>query len=103
MGSLTPSPGFDLCHAQHFAESINELKLELVDISHKLSLLEGDDAALSEWAIRIKEFLFDLRLKWLQFDQAFGMTSANILGVKLPKLEVSTFNGNIMNWAAFWE
>ena len=31
------------------------------------------------------------------------MTSTGILGVKLPQLEVLTFDENIMNWAAFWE
>ena len=29
------------------------------------------------------------------------MTLAGIMGVKLLKLEVSTFDGNIMNWAPF--
>ena len=24
-------------------------------------------------------------------------------GVKLPKLEVSTFDGDILNWKSFWE
>lgn len=24
-------------------------------------------------------------------------------GVKLPKLDVPTFNGNILNWRSFWE
>ena len=60
---------------------------------------------LSEWVMRIKESLSDLslRLKWLQFDQASSVTSTGILGVKLPKLEVLTFDGNVMNWASFWE
>ena len=67
--------------------------------------LEGDDTTLLEWTKRIKESLFNLslRLKWLKFDQSPGMTSASVLGVKLPKLEVPTFDWNIMNWTAFWE
>ena len=39
----------------------------------------------------------------MQFDQALSTTSTTVSGVKLPKLEVPTFDGNIMNWAAFWE
>ena len=105
ISSLAPGPDFDLCLAQHLAESISELKSELVDISRGLSLLESDDTTLSEWALRIKESLSDLglRLKRLQFDQASGTPSAGVSGIKLPKLEVPTFDGNIMNWAAFWE
>ena len=39
----------------------------------------------------------------MQFDQASGMPVTTVSGVKLPKLEVPTFDGNIMNWTAFWE
>ena len=87
------------------AESIGELKSELVDINRGLSSLESDDATLSEWAVTIRNALSDssLRLKRIQFDQASSATSSTISGVKLPKLEVPTFDGNLMNWAAFWE
>ena len=51
MISLAPGPGFNSWLVQHLAESISELRLELVDTSHGLSLLEGDDAMLSEWAM----------------------------------------------------
>ena len=92
---------------QHLAESISKLKLVLIDISCEWSSLKCDNATLSEWAMRIKESQsnLSLRLKRLQFDQASDMTitSTSISGVKLPKLEVPTFDGNIMNWAAFWE
>ena len=43
----------------------------------------------------------NLRLKLLEFDQASSVTSTGISGVKLLKLEVLMFEGNIMNWAAF--
>ena len=48
------------------------LKLELVAISRKLSILEVDNARLSDWAMRMKESFSDLslRLKMFQFDQA---------------------------------
>ena len=75
MDSLSPGPDFDLCLAQHLAEGISELKSELVDVTHGVSLPESDDATLSEWGMTIKESLSDLslRLKWLQFDQAFSV------------------------------
>ena len=83
MVSLIPGPHFDLCLAQHFAESNGELKSELVDITRGLSLLESDDATLSEWAVTIRNSLSDssLRLKRMQFDQASSMTSASVSGV----------------------
>ena len=105
MDSLAPGPHFDSCLAQHLAEGIGELKSELVDITRGLSLLESDDATLSEWATRLKGTLSDssLKLKRMQFDQASGTPATAISGIKLPKLDVPTFDGNIMNWAAFWE
>ena len=86
-------------------ESISELKSELVNVTRGVSLLESDDTMLSEWRMTIKESLSDLSLilKRLQFDQASSVTSTGISGVKLSKLEVPTFDGNIMNWIAFWE
>ena len=30
-------------------------------------------------------------------------TAATSKGVKLPKLDVPTFNGDILNWHTFWE
>ena len=77
--SLASGPGFNLCLVQHLAKNITKLNLELVNISCEFLLLEGDDAPLSEWAMRIKVSLFNmsLRLKRLQFDQASGMTLAS--------------------------
>ena len=46
MASLVRGPEFDLCLAQHLAESIGELKSVLVDITRALLLLESDDATL---------------------------------------------------------
>ena len=105
MASLIAGQRFNLCLVQHLAESIDELKSELVDITQGLSLLESDDATLSEWAVTIRNALSDLslRLKRMQFDQASSTPSASVSGVKLPKLEVPTFDGIIMNWTPFWE
>ena len=105
MVSLLPGPDFALCLAQHLAESIGKLKSELVDITRGPSLLESGDATLYKWAVTIRNALSDssLRRKEMRFDQASSTTFANALGVKLPKLEVPTFNGSIMNWTAFSE
>ena len=105
MDSLVPGAEFDLRLVQHLAKSIGELKSELVDVTRGLSLLKSDDATLSEWAVMIRNAVSNssLRLKRMQFNQASSMTSANVLGVKLPKLEVSKFVGSLMNRAAFWK
>ena len=31
------------------------------------------------------------------------MSTQEPKGVRLPKLEVSTFDGNVLNWTTFWE
>ena len=63
MISLLPGPDFDICLAQHLAESIGELKSELADLTCGLSLLESDDATLFEWAVTIRNALSDSSLK----------------------------------------
>ena len=70
MVSLLPGPDFELYLAQHLAESIGELKSELVDITLGMSLLESDDAILSEWAVTIRNALSysSLKLKRMHFD-----------------------------------
>ena len=63
MGSLSAGPDFDLCLAQHLAESISELNLAFVDVFCGVSLLERNDAILTKWVMRIMESLFDLSLR----------------------------------------
>ena len=105
MASLVRGPGFDFCLAQRLAESIGQLKAELVDINRGLSSLESDDATLTELAVTIRNALSNssLRYRRIQFDQASSATLPTISRVKFPKLEVPTFDGNLMNRAAFWE
>ena len=98
MLSLDPAPDFDLCFLQHLAESIGELKSELVDVTRGLSLLESDDATLSEWSDTIRNALSDAKqvnAKRSGFNSS--MTSARGSGVKLPKLEVPIFDGSTIN------
>ena len=54
MVSLVSGSDFHPYLVQRLAESIGELKSELVDITSALSLLESDDETLSEWAVTIR-------------------------------------------------
>ena len=52
----------------------------------------------------MEKHIFDssLKIKRLLQPQAHaGMGDSK--GIKLPKLEVPTFDGNILNWKSFWE
>ena len=46
----------------------------------------------------------DLHAKQLLNDHVAGKTTVGVVStVKLPKIEVPCFEGNILNWGIFWE
>ena len=91
-------------------EQFREYKMELTDIDVKLFSLEireTDDLmtqhmrlgkALFDYSVRLKK-LFEMYTP----ESAATSTDGDAGGVKLPKLEVPTFNGNILHWRSFWE
>ena len=54
---------------------------------------------------KVEKGIFDLSLdirKLLRSQSSVSSSTSN-KGVRLPKLEVPTFDGNILNWCTFWE
>ena len=101
---LAPRTGLDNCLLQQFEEHISSLKAELADIAQAALLLE-DEGLLEEHAM-IEQALHGLDLKVKRVLHACKnspQTPENTTGVKLPKTDVPTFDGNILNWKTFWE
>ena len=83
----------------------------------KLEKLEGEILSLDDYeghkekASRIERDLFDLRVavsrrmeestKKEHTRDGFGVLA--MTGVNLPRIEIPTFDGNILNWRLFWE
>ena len=97
-----------VCTLQQHEEQIADLKKELKEIQTSLldvdletsdPLIEAQDAverAIFECSLAIKK-----RLHSTVVVRASATPEAT--GAKLPKLEVPTFNGDILNWKGFWE
>ena len=82
---------------------------ELADVSHDYLLLDGGCEGLLEQGSSIKEALIavDLEVKRLLLEQTSSPKFSGIRhatnGVKLLKISVPAFEGNIMNRSSFWK
>ena len=96
----------DICLIRLHDEQLVYFKHELDDICKSvLSSDEAEDEELSHQQIEFQK-LFDcsLAVKCLLENRArpTAPTSSHE-GVKLPKLDVPSFDGNILNWKTFWD
>ena len=94
---------------QQYTERLHEAKTEKRDVSDCLlamSLPDGDDLCTSLLTVEELILQCDLALKKVSTPSTSAASSTPVVdpkGVKLPKLEVPTFDGNIVNWRTFWE
>ena len=98
----------DNCLVRQREEQLREFKQELTDISRSLAAVDLDDK--DEVAVlqsTLDKTIFDnsLKLKRLLEGKATisSATPHDSTGVKLPKVDVPTFNGNVLFWRSFWE
>ena len=106
--SLHPRPGVDQCLLKQLEEEAVVLKAELhvADTCSAITMLETGGEDLLELKAPLNKNLFALGLQFqllmakLKVEKS---TPEMVSGVKLPKIEVSTFDGNILNWGMFWE
>ncbi len=104
--SIGPESEIDSCLLKQYEEQLSGLKTELTSISRDILSLAVDDDSLSVEQGRLSPILFDTRLKikrLLQDKTKLSPFTSDKTGVKLPKLTVPAFDGNILNWHSFWE
>ena len=97
--SLSGGPD-DVCLLRKYEEQFCDLKVELGDLCSvllSLGIEESDQLYTSQTQLDKELFDCSLKIKKLLF------LSGQALGVKLPKLDVPKFDGNIINWRNFWE
>lgn len=97
------------CRLQLHQERIADLRRELAEIRDNLLTMGLDDTdelmrnhgdldkGIFDCTLRIKQLLRPTK------DSATSSATGDSSGVKLPKLDVPSFNGNILNWQTFWE
>ena len=65
-----------------------------------------DSSDLGQLLASLNKYLFDAALeirKQLHACSSLSSTPSDSKGVRLPKLDVPTFNGHILSWKTFWE
>ena len=96
----------EVCLLRQHGEQLADIKKEMGEVRSSLlslDLEEGDD--LHSLQANLEKIQFDCSRKLLQShgSNSTPHTPPDGKGVKLPKLEVATFNGNILSWRTFWE
>ena len=104
-----PDSGDPALLEQH-NEKLVDYKSELASIYSQLIEIDiADDHALFETHSALKQILFDCSLRIKQLHSLYLPAALASLpvppssAVRLPKLEVPTFDGNILLWKKFWE
>ena len=94
----------DICLLYQHQEQLSDLKKELGEIRNSLLSLRDCDE-LNILQAEAEQALFDcsLKIKKTLRSQDSPQSTADGKGVRLPKFEVPTFDGNILNWTTFWE
>ena len=109
VGKLTAGPD-DVCLLRQYKEQAQDFKKELGDIHIDLLSLDlADTDELCELQEQLNKDLFDcsLQIKKLLLPSTCPSdsisTPSETHGVRLPRLDVPKFDGNIVNWKTFWE
>ena len=93
----------------NYMDKIKSLEGKLEGLEERILSLEEFGGRL-ERANRIESTLFDLRVKITRLmEEAKKVPTPKVVetpfmaGVSLPRIEIPTFDGNILNWRLFWE
>ena len=107
--SLTSSP--EHVHLHQYHEQLNDFKTELGSI-RQAALATGMDSSddLFNTISKLDKGIFDimLKLKKLLYPSKGSAVAPSdpiptAHGVRLPKLDVPMFDGDILKWTTFWE
>ena len=92
----------DVCLLWHHEDRVGDMKRE-IEVRNSLlpfDIKEGDALNVLLATVEKEMFVCSLKIK----KPKLGLPDApDSKGVKLPKLEVPTFDGNILLWTSFWD
>ena len=99
-----------VCLLQQYQEQLTEFKSEHSSVRTSLLSYDVEDTSdLSRLLVRVEKGVFDCSLQIKKLLRSHATPSStpsstpDSSGVKLPKLDVPTFDGNLLNWKMFWE
>ena len=96
----------DTCLLRQYESRLGDLRSELENISLEILSLEDDDDKLSDLEAKLSKDIFHTCLeirRRLQGVPRDSPTPVEKGGLKLPKLDVPTFDGSVVNWRSFLE
>ena len=92
---------------RQFEEQLSENKGELSEIRNLLFALDLEEIdELNELLKAVEKSLFDCSLNVKKSLLSHSQPTASSLeskGVKLPKIDIPTLDGNLLHWTTFWE
>ena len=98
--AMETTPATDCCLMQQHDEQVNCIKMELIDISHQIASIDEDTSDLEHLEKRISKTIFRTSLQARRQLQYLPPVIRKD-GIKLPKLDIPTFDGNVINWCFF--
>ncbi len=101
-----PEAEVDSCLFHQHEEQLGILKAELAKVSGDILSLDEDSDGLTDREATLNKSMFDTSVKLKRLLQRNSKKTPPVPatgGVKLPKLDVPTFDGNLINWQSFWE
>jgi hypothetical protein len=102
--TLGESESLDTCFLRQHEEQLVEFKREIAEVRTVVFTLDLDDGdALNVLMEQVKDAIFSCSLKVKKLLQSSGSGISSGEGVKLPRLEIPTFDGDILQWRSFWE
>ena len=107
--ALTSLTHEDVCKLQQYQEQALDFKREIAEMSNSLlSLTLEESDTLPPKITSLEKKLFDCSLSLKELSRSGTSPSSSLShpdpkGVKLPKLDVPQFSGNILHWTRFWE
>ena len=103
---MAPRPGMDTCLLRQLRSQVNNMHSELADITHKtLSSDSGEEVTQEKPKVKKVLLKIDLKVERLlqEVKNSHKISKAEAPRIRLPKISVLSFNGNILNWNSFWE
>ena len=90
----------DICLLRHHEEQLSDIKKELQDVRTnlvKLDLEDGDNLNVKQADLHEELSQCSLTLKRILNSRGTPSATTDRHGVKLPKLDIPTFDGSILN------
>ena len=104
--TTTGEEPLDVCLLRQYEEKLSDCKKELADVQNSLSLdlEEADELSVSQSNLEGEIFDCLLHVKiCIGRPTELSSSLCDDKGVKLPKLNLPMFDGNILHWRTFWE